>query len=290
VRVWTYIDVADAAQKLGGIGCQAAWENFWSKRDALRSERHQWLEHLHGSVANAGDGDLPLTARARYLFEQTGIDPAAPPLQILARKGRALRDLIRCWWTALEPEATAGVVAPRMEEALVAFAAEALKEKGSRLRTEVGLVAFRLEAGCVAVESGTGYRRTVSRRDGSTRCAAHAARLAPRVHARRSARALSRLGYLAFGKWPARCWPEIDRRGTAGQPRRTRGRRAPRGHTMEEGRNALREVAKKNLYLAMGFLWDDAAARAEEGLSLASEILGDSGDNQTATASSSRPR
>jgi hypothetical protein len=59
---------------------------------------------------------------------------------------------------------------------------------------------------------------------------------------------------------------------------------------MEEGRNALREVVKKNLYLAMGFLWGEDAARAEEGVSLASEILGDSGDNQTATASSSRPR
>jgi len=46
-----YIDVAEAAEKLGGMGCDAAWDGFLERRNEVRSNRYQWLVHLHGAAA-----------------------------------------------------------------------------------------------------------------------------------------------------------------------------------------------------------------------------------------------
>lgn len=43
-----YIDVAEAAEKLGGVGCNVAWENFRTKRDELMTERYRLLKNFSG--------------------------------------------------------------------------------------------------------------------------------------------------------------------------------------------------------------------------------------------------
>ena len=216
-----------------------------------------------------------MTARARYLFEQAGADRAAPALQILARNGRALRELVRQWWIALEPEATAGVVVPRMEEALAAFASEALKKKDRSFSRKWAWSWFDWKPGPMQskAEQAIGERFLVAMErlgvlqtlPGSRIEFTHEV-LLELWHA---------VGFLLAGKPVA--IPAGARSSTAPLGM-LQGRVAVARLAVtppEDRREALRAVAKKNVHVAVWFLWGDENARAAEGQWLASEILGE---------------
>lgn len=70
-----------------------------------------------------------LTRGAQYLLASVDTDLAKRPSEeILARSGGRLRDLIRLWWSNLEPEVTAGISVQMMEDALVGIAERAVGE------------------------------------------------------------------------------------------------------------------------------------------------------------------
>jgi hypothetical protein len=215
-----------------------------------------------------------LTARARYLLHQVGVDPSASgALEIVAVKARALRDLIRHWWEALEPEATAGVVAPMMEEALAAFAEQSLKKSNRTFARKWARSWFDWKPRVLQSEAeqviGERFLIAVERlgvlaTQGPLLTFTH-----PALH-----ELYLGMHYLATGTLPA-FLSALPR--TALHPLQT-----AEGHAViaklaltaaDQRRTALAEVARRNLHLAAWSLWGDGEARAEHGEWLATEIL-----------------
>lgn len=203
---------------------------------------------------------------------------------MLARRGRVLRELVRHWWTALEAEATAGVVVPRMEEALAAFAAEALKKKDRAFDRKWAWSWFDWKPGAMQskAEQAIGERFLVTMDrlgvlqalPGSRLTFTHDALLELYLG----------LGYLLSEKPPA---ISAGSRINAAPLLTVEGRALVARLALtpsEERRTALRAVARKNLHIAVWFLWGSDDARAEEGEWLASELLGELQWGQTAEA------
>jgi len=218
-----------------------------------------------------------LPARTGYLFAQAGVDPAsAGPVEIVARSSRRLRDLIRHWWTLLEPEVNAGVVVPMMEEALAAFAERAAKTRGRTFSKKWALAWFDWKPRLLQThnEQAVGERFVLAME-----------RLGVLVRRGSSDLAFSHESlhelYLGLAFLTNNTLPGVV---TAGPRLALEPLKVPEGRaviarlnlTPAEGRAAaLADVARRKLHVAAWFLWGDDEARAEHGAWLAAEMLGE---------------
>jgi hypothetical protein len=215
-----------------------------------------------------------LAANARYLFDQVepGLD-LRPLHETVARAARPIRELVRKWWEALEPEATAGVSPRMMEAALAKIAAKAV-ESSSRT------VSRRFAAGALLAKSislQTDAEDAIGRR--FVAACERLGVLAWRGTAVSFAHPSLLDIYLGVGMLAA---PEIPL-DVRQQPRLSLlPLQWPRGRAVlallallepEPADQLFVHVAAENLHLATWFLYYDEAARQRRGEWLATEIL-----------------
>jgi hypothetical protein len=216
--------------------------------------------------------DVP--ANTRYLFNQ--IEPGLhdrPSHEILARRGRALRELLRHWWTALEPEATAGVSAGMMEQTLTKISEKAVGSSG-------GSVSRRWARGSLnrkATSLQTDAEQAIAERF-LVACERNGVLVSRGTHVFFAHPSLLEL-YLGLGLLTTRALPLEVRQQTRIS---LHPLQMPRGRAVlvllalvdrAELDAVLRTVASENLPLATWFLYYDEAARQTHGEWLATEIL-----------------
>ena len=217
--------------------------------------------------------DLP--TNPRYLFDQ--IEPGLhdrPPHEILARKARALRELLRHWWTALEPEATAGVSVGMMEQTLIKISEKVLASSGHSVsrRWARGSLNRKSTSLQTDAEQAIAERFLVA-------CERNGVLVSRGTHIVFSHPSLLEL-YLSLGLLTTRVIPlEVRQQSRIS----LHPLQMPRGRAVlallalvdpAELDELLRRVAAENLHLATWFLYYNEAARQAHGEWLASHIPG----------------
>jgi hypothetical protein len=217
-----------------------------------------------------------LTAATQYLFQQIQADPLAlAPHQLLARNGRRLRELIVHWWNGLEPEATAGISASMMEQALVACAEKASENKHTFGR-RWARSSFNWKPGFIQ----TGAEQIIGDRFLTTSARLGLLELSRSDDARFAHHTLEEL-YLGVGLLEKKTIPSLliaASRIDARPVETPRARAVLAALSIAGGgeRDAyFVRVARQNLHVAAWFLYCDDDARRERGAWLASELLGE---------------